>query len=172
MPVYNGEKFIRKCIESILDQTNRNFELIISDNASTDLTSDICTEFLTKDSRIKFVKQKKNMGANWNYNFLLEKAVGEYFVWVAADTIILPEFLEKNINLLESEKKIVGCISKIKIDQTYLLLTIEHGGYDNFCFSYRELLRMPDCSVEHKRTNWGLVVFIFFFYPQGLWVCF
>ena len=60
----------------------------------------------------------------------------------------------------------------IKIDQTYLLLTIEHGGCDNFCFSYRELLRMPDCSVEHKRTNWGLVVFIFFFYPQGLWVCF
>jgi len=120
LPVYNGEKFIRKCIESILDQTNRNFELIISDNASTDLTSDICTEFLSKDSRIKFVKQKKNMGANWNFNFLLEKAVGKYFVWVAADTIILPEFLEKNINLLESEKKNVGCICKIKIDQTYV----------------------------------------------------
>ena len=58
----------------------------------------------------------------------------------------------------------------IKIDQTYLLLTIKHGGYDNFCFSYRELLRMPDYGVEHKRTNWGLVVFICFFYPQGLWV--
>ena len=120
IPVYNGEKFIRKSIESVLQQTYRNFELIISDNASTDSTSDICTEFLTKDSRIKFVRQDKNMGPIWNFNFLLQKAVGEYFVWVAADTIILPEFLEKNINLLEYEKKIVGCISKIKIDQTYV----------------------------------------------------
>ncbi len=120
IPVYNGEKFIRKSIESVLRQTYGNFELIISDNASTDSTSDICTEFLTKDSRIKFVRQDKNMGSIWNFNFLLQKAVGEYFVWVAADTIILPEFLEKNINLLEYEKKIVGCISKIKIDQTYV----------------------------------------------------
>ena len=105
IPVYNGEKFVRKSIESVLRQTYGNFELIISDNASTDSTSDICTEFLTKDSRIKFVRQDKNMGSIWNFNFLLQKAVGEYFVWVAADTIILPEFLEKNINLLEYEKK-------------------------------------------------------------------
>ena len=120
IPVYNGEKFIRKSIESVLRQTYGNFELIISDNASTDSTSDICTEFLTKDSRIKFVRQDKNMGAIWNFNFILQKAVGEYFVWVAADTIILPEFLEKNINLLESQDKAVGCISKIKIDHTYV----------------------------------------------------
>jgi len=120
LPVYNGEKFIRKCIESILEQTNRNFELIISDNASTDSTPDICQEFSIKDSRIKFVRQDENMGQNWNYNFLLEKAIGKYFVWVAADTIILPDFIEKSINLLESEKKIVGCISKIRIDQNYV----------------------------------------------------
>ena len=120
IPVYNGEKFIRKSIESVLQQTYRNFELIISDNASTDSTSDICTEFLTKDSRIKFVRQDKNMGAGWNLNFLLEKANGEYFVWVAADTIILPGFIEKNIAVLESQDKTVGCISKIKIDHTYV----------------------------------------------------
>ena len=71
IPVYNGEKFIRKSIESVLRQTYRNFELIISDNASTDSTSDICTEFLTKDSRIKFVRQDKNMGPIWNFNFVL-----------------------------------------------------------------------------------------------------
>ena len=120
IPVYNGEKFVRKSIESVLRQTYGNFELIISDNASTDSTSDICTEFLTKDSRIKFVRQDKNMGSIWNFNFLLQKAVGEYFVWVAADTIILPEFLERNINLLESQDKAVGCISKIKIAHAYV----------------------------------------------------
>ena len=120
IPVYNGEKFIRKCIESVLQQTYKNFELIISDNASTDSTSKICEEFLRKDNRITFVRQNKNMGQNWNFNFLLEKANEEYFVWVAADTIILPEFIEKNIAVLESQDKTVGCISKIKIDHTYV----------------------------------------------------
>ena len=119
IPVYNGEKFIRKCIESVLQQTNRNFELIISDNASTDSTPEICKEFLNKDDRISFVRQDKNMGQNWNFNFLLEKANGEYFVWVAADTFLLPEFIEKNIAVLESQDKVVGCISRIKIDESY-----------------------------------------------------
>ena len=119
IPVYNGEKFIRKCIESVLQQTNKNFELIISDNASTDSTPEICKEFLNKDDRISFVRQDKNMGQNWNFNFLLEKANGEYFVWVAADTFLLPEFIEKNIAVLESQDKAVGCISRIKIDESY-----------------------------------------------------
>ena len=120
IPVYNGEKFIRKCIESVLQQTNKNFELIISDNASTDSTPKICEEYLNKDDRIIFVRQDKNMGGGWNFNFLLQKAVGEYFVWVAADTFLLPEFLEKNIAVLESQDNAVGCISKIKIDHTYV----------------------------------------------------
>ena len=120
IPVYNGEKFIGKCIESILEQTNKNFELIISDNASTDSTPKICEKYLNKDNRIIFVRQDKNMGGGWNFNFLLQKAVGEYFVWVAADTFLLPEFLEKNIAVLESQDKVVGCISKVKIDHTYI----------------------------------------------------
>ena len=120
IPVYNGEKFIRKCIESVLQQTNRNFELIISDNASTDSTPEICKEFLNKDDRINFVRQNKNMGVLWNYHFLVEKAVGEYFVWVAVDTFLLPEFLEKNIAVLESQDKVVGCISKTKIDDSHI----------------------------------------------------
>ena len=115
IPVYNGEKFIHKCIESVLQQTNRNFEIIISDNASTDSTPEICKEFLNKDNRITFVRQNKNMGRLWNFHFLVTKAVGEYFVWVPVDTFLLPEFLERNIAVLESQDKVVGCISKIKI---------------------------------------------------------
>ena len=118
IPVYNGEKFIRKCIESVLQQTNRNFELIISDNASTDSSPEICKEFLNKDNRITFVRQNKNMGRLWNFHFLVKKAVGEYFVWVPVDTFLLPEFLERNIAVLESQDKVVGCISKIKIDDS------------------------------------------------------
>ena len=120
IPVYNGELSIKKCIESVLSQTYENFELIISDNASTDSTPDICKEFLKKDDRITFVRQNENMGQNWNFNFPLEKANGEYFVWLVADAILLPEFIEKNIAVLESQDNAVGCISKIKIDRTYV----------------------------------------------------
>ena len=74
---------------------------------------------MNKDDRISFVRQDKNMGQNWNFNFLLEKANGEYFVWVAADTFLLPEFIEKNNAVLESQDKAVGCISKTKIDESY-----------------------------------------------------
>ena len=120
IPVYNGELSMKKCIESVLSQTYENFELIISDNASTDSTPDICKEFLKKDDRITFVRQNENMGQNWNFNFPLEKANGEYFVWLVADAILLPEFIEKNIAVLESQDNAVGCISKIKIDPTYV----------------------------------------------------
>ena len=120
IPVYNGELSMKKCIESVLSQTYENFELIISDNASTDSTPDICKEFLKKDNRITFVRQNENMGQNWNFNFPLEKANGEYFVWLVADAIISPEFIEKNIAVLESQDNAVGCISKIKIDHTYV----------------------------------------------------
>ena len=118
IPVYNGELSIKKCIESVLSQTYENLEIIISDNGSTDLTFDICTEFSKKDDRIIFVRQEKNMGQNWNFNFPLEKANGKYFVWVVTDTIILPEFIEKNVMILESMDQAVGSISKIKIIST------------------------------------------------------
>ena len=120
MPVYNGQLSIKKSIESVLSQTYENLEIIISDNSSTDSTSDICNEFLKEDERITFVRQNENMGQNWNFNFVLEKANGKYFVWLVTDTILLPEFLEKNIAVLESEDKTVGCISKIKIKNVYI----------------------------------------------------
>jgi len=63
LPVYNGEKFIRKNLDSLLSQSYPYFELIISDNASTDSTSSICKEYEKKDKRIRYIRQKKNMGA-------------------------------------------------------------------------------------------------------------
>jgi len=61
LPVNNGEKFINKCLNSILDQTRTDFRLIISDNASEDKTAEICKEFMKKDPRIKYFKQEKNL---------------------------------------------------------------------------------------------------------------
>ena len=113
MPVYNGEQTIRKALDSLLAQTFQDFELIISDNASTDSTSEICVEYSKKDKRIRYIHQETNMGASWNFNFVLAEAKYDYFVWAAADDSWHHNFLEKNINILLSEKNAVGSISKV-----------------------------------------------------------
>jgi glycosyltransferase involved in cell wall biosynthesis len=114
IPVFNGEKFLRQCLDSLLTQTFANFELIISDNASDDSTSDICNEYSKKFKNFRYFKHKKNMGIKWNFNFVLEQAKCNYFIWVAVDDILLPNFLKKNLEILESQQNLVGCVSKIK----------------------------------------------------------
>ena len=71
VPVFNGEKTISRCIDSLLNQTFDDFKLIISDNASTDSTRKICEDYAKKDSRIRYIKQKKNIGLVPNWNFIL-----------------------------------------------------------------------------------------------------
>lgn len=112
--VYNEEKHIKKRLENILFQTYSDFELIISDNCSTDSTLKICEEFLSKDKRIKIFKHKKNMGSQWNVNFVLEQSSSEYFVWAQADDKMNLNFLEENLKILENNKNFVGSISKVE----------------------------------------------------------
>ncbi len=114
-PIYNAEKFIHKRIENLLSQTFTDFELIISDNRSTDNSVKICKEFMKKDPRIKLHIQNNNIGQLKNFNFVLEQALGEYFIWVAADDLLLPEFLEKNFNILETKKDVVTSVSKLRM---------------------------------------------------------
>lgn len=114
MPVYNGERFLRNRLDSILSQTFTNFELIISDNASTDSTASICKEYSNKDKRIRFILQEKNMGGFWNFNFVLQEAKCKYFVWAAVDDIWTPDFLEKNVFMLDSNNNIVGSIGNVE----------------------------------------------------------
>jgi glycosyltransferase involved in cell wall biosynthesis len=102
MPVYNGEPFIREALDSLLAQTFTDFELIISDNASTDGTEAICREYTKKDRRVRYMRQPENMGAVVNFQFVLDEAEGEYFMWAAADDIWEPSWVE--ILLPVSEK--------------------------------------------------------------------
>ena len=108
MPVYNGEKYIQEALDSLLTQTFTDFELIISDNASTDNTSVICQGYAKNDLRIRYIRQDQNKGAIANFKFVLDEAVGEYFMWVAYDDLWAPDFLmdatalllDKNINFV------------------------------------------------------------------------
>jgi glycosyltransferase involved in cell wall biosynthesis len=118
MPVFNGEKYLRQSIESILHQTFNDFELIISDNASTDHTQAICQEYAAKDRRIRYYRNKENIGGPKNYNKVFELSLGEYFKWAAYDDVLSPEFLRKCVNILDKENSIVGCCCKTgRIDQ-------------------------------------------------------
>lgn len=114
IPVYNGEESIKRAIESVLSQTHSNFELIISDNGSTDSTQEICNRYQKNDDRIKFFKQEKNKGWFFNFKFVLDLASSEYFVWLSDDDYWEPTFLEENIKALDSKPNLVGSIGIVK----------------------------------------------------------
>lgn len=116
-PIYNEEKLLKSKIESLLLQTFEDFELLISDNGSTDQTEKICREFADKDSRIKYFRHEKNNGQYWNFRFVLSKATGKYFLWTAADDTILPKFIEKCVKILDVKENVVGVISKIRVKE-------------------------------------------------------
>lgn len=102
MPVYNGERFIRKALQSLLEQDYENIELIISDNASTDATLQICWTFANRDRRIQIHKNSHNVGIQKNFQTVLELAKGEYFMWAAVDDYWFTEFVS---SLVEEMKK-------------------------------------------------------------------
>jgi len=115
MNVFNGEKRIRKAIESLLSQTHNDFELIISDSASTDSTPLICKEMAKKDQRIRYIRQRKKNSMFSDFNFLLKEAKNEYFFWASSDDIWKSDFLEKNLKVLESNEKLVGSNGLIRL---------------------------------------------------------
>jgi glycosyltransferase involved in cell wall biosynthesis len=101
MPVYNGERFVRQALESILVQDYENFELIISDNASTDTTGNICQRYADRDARIRYVRNETNLGASPNHKRVFEMARGDYFKWAAHDDECLPTFLSRCMSVFE-----------------------------------------------------------------------
>jgi len=102
LPVYNGQKHIALALDSILAQSYENFELIVSDNASTDRTEEICRDYASRDRRIRYFRNPENLGAARNYNRVFELFTGgKYFRWHAHDDLIAPTNLEKCVRILE-----------------------------------------------------------------------
>ena len=101
LPVYNGEEFLREAIESVLAQSFTDFELILSDNASTDGTEAICREYTAADARVKYVRHPKNIGAAGNHNYVFSVTSGEFFHWMAHDDVLGPDFLSTCLQAIE-----------------------------------------------------------------------
>lgn len=101
VPVYNGEIYIREALDSLLAQTFTNFELIISDNASTDGTEAICRKYAAHDPRIRYIRQPENRGALANFKYLLDEAAGEYFQWLGSDDCLSAVSLSELVTRIE-----------------------------------------------------------------------
>jgi len=109
MPVRNGEQYLAEALNSFLAQTFTDFELILSDNGSTDATPEICQEYAAQDRRVRYSRAEENRGAAWNFNHVFELSRGKYFKWAAHDDICDPTFLERCVEVMQADPSVVLC---------------------------------------------------------------
>ena len=107
LPVYNSEQHIRQALDSLLVQDYQHFELIISDNASTDGTREICLEYAERDERIRYHRNERNMGIAWNQNRVFELASGEYFKWAGSYDYVAPTSISACKRILDADPAVV-----------------------------------------------------------------
>jgi Glycosyl transferase family 2 len=115
LPVYNGADYVAEAIESILNQTLQDFELLIQDNASTDLTEDICRAYAARDPRVSYVRNPRNVGAAANYNLVFNRSRGRYFKWAAHDDVCTPDFLERCVAVMDHDGAVVLCCGQTRL---------------------------------------------------------
>lgn len=108
LPVYNGENYLAETLDSLRAQTFSDLEIIISDNASTDATAEICQAAANEDARVRYVRQHVNLGAAPNYNAVFELARGSLFKWAAHDDVCHPEFVQRCVEALDAHPHAVG----------------------------------------------------------------
>ena len=142
MPVYNGEEYIRQALDSLLAQDFKDFELIISDNASTDNTAEICKRYLEKDNRIRYYRNEVNIGAEANFNNLINYATAPYFMWASHDDIRESSYITELVKIMESDKSIVLAFSDFD--------TIDENGKQ--IGIYPKILKLSSSETIFKRA--------------------
>ncbi|NET55748.1 MAG: glycosyltransferase family 2 protein [Symploca sp. SIO2E6] len=140
LPVYNGEQFLEESLNSLLAQTLEDFELIISDNGSTDRTEEICRTYAAQEQRIRYHRSEQNHGAAWNYNRCFELSVGKYFKWACHDDLCAPEYVERCIQILEAHPSVVLCYANTTF--------IDEQG--NFLQNYSEDLHLDSPKPQER----------------------
>src|SRR5262245_10163897 len=119
LPVYNEQRFIRETVASLLAQDFEDLELIISDNASTDGTEEICRQFAARDPRVSYERSEVNRGAFVNFDRVFELAGAKYFMWAGAHDLWSPSFVSRAVGMLEADPQLVLAYPRpITIDTT------------------------------------------------------
>lgn len=146
LPVCNGERFLAEAVESVLAQSFRDFELIISDNGSVDETPRICGRYASVDSRVRYSRIERNQGASWNFKRTFELARGAYFQWLSHDDKLAPDMLLRCVSILDSRPEVVLCYPKVTlIDEEGRLIgtygnRLEYGGSPEPRVRFRDIL--------------------------------
>jgi glycosyltransferase involved in cell wall biosynthesis len=159
LPVFNGEAYLAPAIESILGQTFPDLELIISDNASTDRTADICRSFADQDPRLRYFRQERNLGASPNYDFTFYQARGEYFKWAAHDDVIDPTMIERCVEVLDRYPDVQLAFPRtLRIDATGAVVGVYPDYSEMRLMSSRPSKRFGDiiCKMHNCVAFFGL----------------
>jgi glycosyltransferase involved in cell wall biosynthesis len=151
IPVYNGENYLEELLESLRVQTLEDFEVIISDNASTDRTADICRAYVARDPRFRYFRNAENVGAVRNYRCCFEPARAKYFKWANHDDLYTPTFLERCVDILDRHPDVVLAYTMTDaVDFTGRDLLKEHRNYTRVVIE----------SSRDNRDNKGRLVWV------------
>ena len=119
LPVYNGEELLERSVRSILTQDHENLELIISDNASSDGTEEMCRTIAAGDRRVRYERSEVNRGLAWNWNRCVSMARGDFFKWAAADDEHAPAYVRRTLERLRSDRDVsLAHCRTVDIDET------------------------------------------------------
>ena len=129
IPVFNGAATLRRTVESVLAQTHRVAVVHISDNASTDETPEIAQALADSNETVLFTRHAASLGMSGNFGFVLQQAETEYFMWLAADDIIEPTYVERMVGALEADPQLVACVSRARFATTDGTIRPVHGTY-------------------------------------------
>jgi glycosyltransferase involved in cell wall biosynthesis len=152
VPVFNGARYLGDCLDSLLAQTYRDVEVLISDNASTDGTRDICRAYCERDERVRYYRQPRNRGVSANYRFLVEHASGEFFKWAAYDDVCAPRFVERCVAALDrSPSDVVAFPHTTFIDGAGEPLPRVDGGV-RWRNHPKPIGRLNDLLADHTRS--------------------
>jgi glycosyltransferase involved in cell wall biosynthesis len=127
LPVRNGERYVRKAVESVLGQSHTDFELVISDNASDDGTEQICRHYARSDRRVRYHRQPENIGLVENFNNVLGRARGTYFKWLGHDDWLTPAYVTRCVEVLDDDESLIV----VTTQQAHVSAdgTVETAGY-------------------------------------------
>jgi glycosyltransferase involved in cell wall biosynthesis len=158
MPVYNGERFINEAIDSLLAQSFEDFELIISDNASTDGTEEICQSYAARDRRLRYFRNAENIGVYRNINRVIQLSSGGYFKLACADDFCHPDLIKKCLEVLDSDSTIVASYAKACfIDQNGEPVNIMDPGWHLMSNARDERMRYVITSGHYTNVLYGLM---------------